>query len=679
MRKWELRRRDKERAEEICKEFGVSQIVADILAARGMGDIEEAGGFLLYEKSFSDPFVLKDMDKAVERINGALECGEKICIYGDYDCDGITSTALLYSYFESIGADICYYIPDREKEGYGLNKRAIRAIKKYGAGLIVTVDNGISAVEEIDYAAELGLDVVVTDHHKQKGELPRAAAVVDPHRADESGILGELAGVGVAFKLVCALENDDGFGVLERYGDIIAIGTVADITPLRKENRLIVKRGLELIENTENAGIRAIMESAGLSDKKITSESIGFGIAPRINSAARLGDPKQALTLLLCDDEEYAAEIAQELEGLNLSRKEEDKRIMEDVERIIKEKPEILHQRVLVIWGEGWHNGVIGITAAKILEKYGKPCILISVNGEEARGSARSIEGFSIIDAISSCGERLVRYGGHAMAAGLTVKTEDIEDFSEGIQKYAEEKYEEMPQYIQRIDRLLHPSEITVEEIAKLSVLEPFGCGNESPVFAIRKLRVEGIYPIGDNKHIRLKLVRDGAAVSAVYFGVTAKSFPFSIGEIVDVAVACSVNEYNGDERVTVRILDIRLAQLHQEMIFDGKVAYDEYCKSGILDSENLPNREDFSVIYKYLKSCNGYGFGYERLCERVSGEGINYCKLRLALDVFKCEGLIEISDNDGIERIDVVKYEGRADLFSSEEYKKMEACLKRG
>lgn len=677
MRKWELRRRDKEKAEAVSRELGVSRIVADILAARGMEATEDAREFLSYENSFADPFILKDMDKAVERINRALELGEKICIYGDYDCDGITSTALLYSYFESIGADICYYIPDREKEGYGLNKRAVKAIKKFGAELIVTVDNGIAAGEEIDYAAELGVDVVVTDHHKQKSELPRAVAVVDPHRTDESGNLAEFAGVGVAFKLVCALENDDGFGVLERYGDLIAIGTVADITPLKEENRFIVKRGLELIENTENAGIRAIMEIGGLTDKKITSESIGFGIAPRINSAARLGDPKQALTLLLCDDEEYAAEIAQELEELSLSRKEEDKRIMEEVERIIKEKPEILYQRVMVIWGEGWHNGVIGITAAKILEKYGKPCILISINGEEAKGSARSIEGFSIIDAISSCGDKLLRYGGHAMAAGLTVKTEALEAFCEGIQQYAEENYEEMPQYVQRIDRLLHPSEITVGEISKLSALEPFGCANESPVFAMRKLTVEGIYPIGDNKHIRLKLGRDGTAVSAVYFGVTAKNFPFKVGEVVDIAVACSINEYNGEERVTVRILDIRLSELRQEMIFDGKAAYEKYCKSGILDKENIPDREDFSVIYKYLRNCNGYRFGYERLCERVSGEGINYCKMRLILDVFADEGLIEITNEDGTEIIEVAKYEGRADIFNSEEYKRIEACAR--
>ena len=679
MKKWELRRRDKDRSEILQSEFNISKITADILAARGIVEKEKVEKFISGESAFSDAMLMKDMDKAVARIEKAVENGEKICVYGDYDCDGITATVLLYSYFEDSGVDVCYYIPDREKEGYGLNARAISAIKKFGVNLIITVDNGISAYDEVKYSNELGIDVIITDHHKPKGRLPEAVAVIDSHREDGDGTLRELAGVGVVFKLVSALEGDDGSETLERYGDIAVIGTVADIVPLTGENRIIVKKGIEILKNSEKPGIRALIKVAGLSDKNITSESIGFGIGPRINSASRMDDPKKAVNLLLSEDYDEALTLAEELDRLNAQRKEEEKKIMDSVEKKICEDRSLLDKRVVVISGENWHNGVIGIAAAKILEKYGKPCVLISINGDEARGSARSLEGFSMIDAIAESSELLTRFGGHAGAAGMTLPSDSVEEFDEKLQKTAREKYETMPVYTLKIDRILTIPEITVREIERFGILEPFGCGNESPIFAIRKLAIEGIYPIGDNKHIRIKFSRDGMSLVAVYFGVTPSDFAYSVGETVDIAVDCGINEYNGEKKPNIKIIDIRLSDFRQESLFCGKAAYDAYARGEGLDEENMPTRDDFISVYRYLKANGGYSFGYDRLNEKLSvaDGGMNYCKLRLILDMLESENLIKAEKESGKEKIKLENFEGKIDLFGTEKYKEIENSLK--
>ena len=412
MKKWKLMPGNPGKAKHIEEELGLPSLVTEVLVARGIDTPAKVKEFITEEIPFSDPMAYKDMDKAADRIGGAVEEGERVCIYGDYDCDGMTATVLLYDYLQSIGCDVWYYIPDRENEGYGLNKEAIDFIAAKETDLIITVDNGISAIEEIDYAVSLGIDVVVTDHHKPREVLPNAVAVVDPHRRDEEEndkIYRDLAGVGVAFKLVCALENDDGWGIAEQYADIVSIGTVADIVPLTGENRILVRQGLSLIPETTNPGLRALVEETGLAGKKLTAEMVAFGIAPKLNSAARLGSAYQVTELLTTEDEERAAELARDLCEQNHRRQELEQDIAAEVDKLYAEKADILNDRVVVIEGEGWHHGVIGIVCAKVVEHTGKPCVLISKDGDEARGSARSVEGFSMIEAVSYASDCLNR------------------------------------------------------------------------------------------------------------------------------------------------------------------------------------------------------------------------------------------------------------------------------
>jgi len=651
IKKWKLVRFDKSESAVLADRLKIPVLTADLLIARGIRTEEQAKAFLIDSSNFSDPMKYADMDKAVDRIRKAMYEEERICVYGDYDCDGVTATVLLYSYFEDCGADVLYYIPDRYSEGYGLNKKAIDRIKKAGVALIVTVDNGISAIEEIDYAASVGIDVVVTDHHKPQAFLPEAVAVVDPHREDCNGESKELAGVGVAFKLVCALEGENGETLIEQYGDLAALGTIADVVPLLGENRLIAKTGVESLKYTEREGIRALLRVSGLEDKEITAESVSFGLAPRINSSARIGTAEAAVNLLITDDEEYAAELAEELLKRNRERQELEKGIMAQIDEYIAARPETLLDRVLVLSGVGWHHGVIGIVCSRLVERFGKPCILISIDGEEARGSARSVEGFSIVDAISDCKEYLTRYGGHASAAGISLNTADILGFKEKIQQYAEKHYPIMPVYTINIDRMLEPEEVAVEPIRSLSVLEPFGCRNESPVFAFRKLRIDGVYPIGENRHLRLKFVKGRSTLYAVYFGMRPENFPYEKGDIVDVVASCDVNFYNGEERVNVKIKDVRLSSVKQDEIIEGKQRYESFrrAENSQVKSSDVPRREQLAVLYRYLREEKGFRFDADELYCRVAEEMGSYCALRVALDAFEEVGLIEYQSGSGM------------------------------
>lgn len=665
MKKWKLRRFERQASAEIAASLGTAPLVADLLCARGMDSPEAAAAFLQDGAGFSDPMLLKDMDLAAQRIALALENSERICVYGDYDCDGITATVLLYRYLETVGADVCYYIPSRE-EGYGLNRGAIDKMVKFGVKIAVTVDNGISALDEVEYAAQCGIDVVVTDHHTPRERLPEACAVVNPHRKDCPSGRTELSGAGVVFKLICALEGDDGEGVMEQYGDLVAIGTVADVVPLTGENRRITVRGLEVLANTENAGLRALMEAARLDPETLNAESIGYGLAPRINSAARIGSAKDAVDLLMCDDPEEAAALAEELNRYNHERRELERVIMAELEELTARRPELLFRRVPVFCGEGWHHGVIGIVAARMVERTGKPCVLIAANSGVARGSARSVDGFSMIDAVSSCADLLTHYGGHTAAAGLTLEMAQVPGFCDRMQQFARENYPQMPVHTLTIDRILDPRELRTDVIAGLSALEPFGCGNEAPIFALRKMRIEGIYPIGENRHIRIRLRRDGAACTAVYFGMTAEEFPYNTGDTVDIAAGCEINRYNGTESVSVKIKDIRPADMRQEQIFESRQLYDMFRRGEHRDVADfpVPDRADFAAVYRLLREKNGFRGGFDLLCMRIPG--MDYCRMRIALDVLCERGLIEIGADGNPEVVRLLEVAGKTDLAQS-------------
>lgn len=412
-KKWKLPQTAPERVENLISQTGMERIAAQILDGRGISDPQQAVQYIGCDSAarLHDPFLMKDMDKAVERLSEAVEQGEQIAVYGDYDCDGITATAMLYSYLEDLGARVIYYIPDRDVEGYGLNRAALDFLKEQQVELIVTVDNGISALDEAVYAKELGIDLIITDHHQPRPQLPQACAVIDPHRQDCEYPFKALCGAGVAFKLICAMEGDlGGEEMIWHFGELAAIATMADVVELTGENRLIVQRGLECIAQGEQVGVHALIEAAGMSGRKLDSIDLAFGLAPRINAAGRLGQTDLAMELLLCDRQSQAMELAQQLNELNEQRKALVDHIYEEINAKIARHPEILQERVILLYGEGWHHGVIGIAAARLVEEYSKPCVLFSIEEDQARGSARSVEGYSIIAAISRCSSLLTRY-----------------------------------------------------------------------------------------------------------------------------------------------------------------------------------------------------------------------------------------------------------------------------
>lgn len=649
IKRWKINTISKEKSRILSEEYGLSELVADLLVGRGLDAPYDAESFLTDDASYSDPFALVDMDRAAQRILEAVESGEKIAVYGDYDCDGVTASAILYRYLESIGAEVTCYLPEREGEGYGLNKGALELLKDEGVGLIVTVDNGISAAEEVAYAYRLGMEVVITDHHQPGDVLPEAAAVVNPHRRDCESECRCLCGAGVALKLVAALEGGSMDTAVEFFGDIAAIGTIGDIVPLTGENRKLVREGLRLIQNTENLGLLALLEAAGLSGKTLTAENIAFGIVPRINAAGRMGSARLALDLLLCEEEDRAAELAQAVCSLNQERQQQESKIMSDIERVLAAHPEKLHERVLVLAGEGWHHGVVGIVSARMLERFSKPNILISIDGEEARGSARSCGEFSLFAALSACGSYLTKFGGHKQAAGLSMKADQIDAFAKAINCYAKEVCQEMPQVVCQVDREIRADELTVENIKSLDLLEPFGAENQTPVFLMRGLRISGMTPLSGNKHLKLALAQpDGVQVQALCFGVGTDRFPYGIGETVDIVVSVGINQYNGRKSVSVKLKDIRPAGFEEEKFFSAKAVYEAFLRGEEIDprlkERILPKREEVAAVYRLLVKNGGFSNELDLLYLKFSGTKLNYCKFRIILDVLDELKLIKIS-----------------------------------
>ncbi|WP_066459213.1 single-stranded-DNA-specific exonuclease RecJ [Anaerotruncus rubiinfantis] len=666
---WDLKPGDDAAAGQLAKELKLPLIVARVLFGRGYDTAEKMAGFFQQSEQFFDPFLLKDMDRAVTRIRRAIENGERIAIYGDYDCDGIMATVLLYSYLESVGADICYYIPQRDKEGYGLNLDALKLIRDDGVGLVVTVDNGITAIGEVEYASSIGLDIVITDHHKPREVLPEAVAVVDPHRLDDESGCDYLAGVGVAFKLVCALEEDDGGMMLDRYGDIVAVATIADIVPLVGENRLIVRRGLQILQNTDNEGLAALIRVCGMADKSLSCEQIAYGLVPRINSAGRFDSVDSAIELFVGEGEGLE-ELASGINSLNEQRRAVEDEIVTEILAQLENDPQALSQRVVVIHGENWHHGIVGIVASRMVERFGKPCIVLSVEGDTARGSARSVEGFSIIDAINACSQYLVRYGGHNQAAGLTVRGGELENFIAAINEWAAQNYPEMPQQTIHIDCEVSPNELEVKDILPLSQLEPFGSGNELPVFAIRNCTVQGIYPIGDGKHLRLRFAGDGTVFFAVYFGMTQKNFPYAVGEVVDLAVTVDVSEWNGEQRVSIKVKDIHLSGMDYDKIHHSEQAYQQLMRreTPVLPGREalVPDRDDIAVVYRYLRAKGNLSAPDEVIYAKLSGNISCLCKVKIAIDVLDEMQLITRRQAGGANQFSVVPNPARVDISQS-------------
>ncbi len=670
MKKWTVAKLNKDIAVDISMRHELPMLIAMILEIRGIIHDDEINDFLYNESVLSDPFDAKDMDKAVERIKQAIENYEKICIYGDFDADGVTSTALLYSYLETVGANVMFYIPAREGEGYGMNKEAIDLLNSQDVNLIITVDNGIAAVDEIAYANSLGIDTVVTDHHMPNTVLPDAVAIVDLHQEDCESYFKELSGVGVALKLVMAIEGEygDTEQILENYSDLAAIGTIGDIVELVGDNRVIVKNGLKYIGNSDRCGINALVEQSGLSDRKITTGNVSFTLVPRINAGGRLGLSKKTVSMLLAEDEITASEIAQELCDDNTQRQAIEKEILNDIDERIKRNPSIVQNRVIVVCGENWHQGVIGIVASRLKEAYGKPSIVISVDDDVCRASGRSVKGFSLCDAVFACSDLLTQFGGHPMAVGFGILPENIEDFIYAINEYA--KTVQMPVPELELDCKLNPAQLSVSLADQLSMLEPFGAGNPTPLFGLYNMSVSDIHELGGGKHLKLTLSRGVNSVTAMKFSTTKKEFPYNIGDTVDCAVTLDKNVYNNIESLSIIIKEMRFSNIDDDAIFVSKEAFEAFCTGEDISPETarelLPDRGEFAHVYRFLRANNGFDYSVDTLLYRLDNPIISYGKLRVILECMNELSLIEIYEGMTSTKIKLNEVEGKVNLEDS-------------
>lgn len=670
LRKWEVRPLDKERAAAFAQTYGVPFFLAMLMNIRGLDDAAHLREFLGEGEPLSDPFLLKDMDKAAARITRAVDNMEKIAVYGDYDADGVTSTAMLYSYLETRGADVIFYIPQREGEGYGMNIGAVEYLKEQGVSLIVTVDNGISSVQEVARANELGIDVVVTDHHRPQEILPDAVAVVDAYRPDDTSLYKHFSGVGIAFKLLMALE--DGAGdvedLLEAYSDLAAIGTIGDIVPLTGENRTLIRAGLERLSQSDRPGVQALLENAGIAGKALTSTNVAFTLVPRINATGRMGAPERAVRLLISGYEEEAEVLSEEICADNEERRRVEAEIAEAAFADIEAKG-YMKDRVVVVDGENWHHGVIGIVASRVTERCGKPCMIISRGETEAKGSGRSIEGFSLFEAICACGDLLIKFGGHPMAAGITLKPENIEAFRKRINQYAAEHFPQMPTQTVTLDCKLNPAALSVSMAQSLTQLEPFGNGNPQPVFGLFNMELSNVTPVGGGGHLRLTLEKNGAVITAMRFNTKPEELPYHIGDKIDLAVQLEAREFRGQPSLTVIVRDMKFAAFNTEKNIASLASFEKWQRGEVLSAEDknrlYPDRACLAAIYRALRTVNGKETDQVRFVSQF-GKDMTLGLFKTALLVFEERGLVHSEIADDTFTATLIETSGKTDITRS-------------
>ena len=544
-------------------------------------------------------------------------------------------------------------------EGYGLCESGIRKLAENGTELIVTVDNGISAVKEAQLIKELGMTLVITDHHQPGEILPEAAAVVDPHRQDCTSPFKDLCGCGVALKLIAAMDGGDYSAALEQFSDLAAIATIADVVPLVGENREIVTQGLHYLENTENPGLQALIACAR-AKTPMSSVSVAFTLSPRINASGRFGSAEDAVKLFLADSPEEAQKYAELLDSLNSQRKETEAEIMNEIEERIKKDPAIIHRRVTVLYGKGWHHGVVGIVAARLVERFGKPVFILSDDGEYARGSARSVNGFSIFDALTHCSHLLDKFGGHTGAGGFSLKESNIAAFDEALQEYAASTFEHAPVYTVQADKIISPQELTVENIRSLSALEPYGEANKQPLFVMQNVRLLEVMALSQGLHTKLKLTYGNMGFYGLMFGQKTEQFPYKTGEFLDMLVYAELNTYNGQTSVNLRIADVRPSGISQPKYFSAKEAYEKYRlgeqQEPAIMKRMAPSRDELVMIYKLIPA--GRPVCCDNVFAKLDSTVIPYCKFRIALDIFEELEFIEydIFNDEAVRNTEIKK-----------------------
>ena len=555
-KKWEYKQQEEQQVETIAKQHNISRLLATILLNRNI-EQEKIDKYLKPTRDdFYDPFLMKDMDKAVKRILQAIDNKEKTIIYGDYDVDGITSITVFKKFLAERGLDVDYYIPNRLEDGYGLNKEAIEKIAKEKYKLMITVDCGISGIEEIELANSYGIETIITDHHEQSDRLPDAYAIINPKINNNTYPFSGLAGVGVAFKVIQAISQKLGLDEKEylKYLDIVCIGTISDIVPLVDENRVIAKLGLMLVKQTKNVGLKQLISEIGF--KEINSYMVSFGIAPRINACGRMGKQEEALCLFLSEDLDEVKQITKKLNEYNLQRQEKEKDIFEQAEEQLKKK-NIDKLNSIILAGEEWHHGVIGIVSSRITEKYFKPSILISIEGPMGKGSGRSVPGFDLHEALEKSSEYLIKYGGHKMAVGLSLESKNIDEFINHFEKIAAESHVKQIQPVIDIDGEITKDDLTKTSIEQIKLMEPFGENNKQPIFMYKNLKIASIRAISEGKHLKLTLKDGNNKVDAIGFNLGNLVDEYLIGDKVNVVGYLELNLFNGIENVQINLKDI--------------------------------------------------------------------------------------------------------------------------
>ena len=653
---------------------GIPSLLACVLSARGVTEPEQAWKLLTPgEEPLLDPMLLKDMDRAVLRVTRALKRGETIAVYGDYDVDGITATCLLTDCLTRLGGRVRSYIPDRLEEGYGLNQEAVLHLAQQGVTLIITVDCGITAAREVEFARELGIDVVITDHHECKQAIPEAAAVVDPHRPDCPYPFKGLAGVGVALKLAMAAAGPDRAGLVFReYADLAAVGTVADVMPMTGENRTIVQTGLAALAHPRRVGLAQLMDEAGLGDKPVTSVSIGYTLAPRINAAGRMGQADLAAELLLTRDPGRAAALAQELCALNRERQTIECEIFQECVQRLERRPQ---SGVILLADKHWHQGVVGIVASRLTEKYSCPAFMVCLDQGMGKGSCRSWGGVNLFHLLTQCQDLLEGFGGHAMAAGFTVREENIPALERRLRQLVleEQAGEELPSLLE-IDAAVLPQELTVEAVEALDALEPCGAGNPRPVLVLTGAHVISAAQVGRGRHLKLRLEGRGVPLDAIFFSVDGSELGLTPGCRVDVAFYPQINDFRGVRSVQLQVVDLRHAMTRAQL---EQSIYGKYRRGEPLSPQEaqslLPTRAEFVCLWRYLeRQCAGQTFLEDTLARiaqksaRSGGQSERPNHTLVCLEVMEERGLISLERQSGRVQITLHRLEHKVDLNAS-------------
>ncbi|MBQ7365112.1 MAG: single-stranded-DNA-specific exonuclease RecJ [Clostridia bacterium] len=648
----------------LAEALKISPVTALLLCQRGYTDAEAAKRFMSpVVGEFHSPFLIPDMEKAVKRLEDAIQSGEKTVIYGDYDVDGVTSVSVLWLYLKNRGLSVDYYIPDRSGEGYGMNNAAIDKFHENGVKLMVTVDTGVTAIDEVAYAASLGIDTLVTDHHECQQSLPDAVAVVNPRRSDSDYPFKELAGVGVVFKLLSACETrraaneEEARANIEKlcdsYIDLVAMGTVADVMPLVDENRLLVSRGLALMNSRPRMGLSALLGAASGGEKKpgaVTATTVSFVVAPRINAAGRIDSAERAVGLFLSSSPAETEAIAYELCDINRARQAEENRIIEEAEAKIAAECDFDRDSIIVLADDHWHHGVIGIVASRITEKYGLPSILISFDGDIGKGSGRSVKGINLVEALTDSKEYLVKFGGHELAAGLSVERSRIDAFRENINRYVKEHLTDADCLAAiDVDCEINATDVTLSLAEELSLLEPYGIANPSPLFMMRGVTLRGVMPLGE-KHARFLLEKDGVSLSALRFGKSRRDFELYGGDLVDLVFQMNVNEFRGVRSAQMIVKDIRLGEGQYTVNPEDRRRYEALMNGAPFDKDEdiLPTRDDIAPVYLWFKRHFGNTKDEitgvrELLSQFRSYARIHYVKLRVILKILDECGIVAI------------------------------------